>query len=152
MDPYSVLGVSQSASLEEIRRAFRKLAARYHPDRNPDNKVAERIYKDVSAAYELLTNPRKQGPSHSPGPAPASVHPFMPPFVRGGRKKKGPRRGYMPPRSPGAPARPEIKPGASYTVRPDDVKLGGVPLKDLPPWMPRAKMFGKDPLDRGGPS
>lgn len=150
MDPYSILGVSQSASLEEIRRAFRKLAAKYHPDRNPNNKAAEVIYKDVSAAYDLLTNPRKQGPSHTPAPAPTMVHPFVPPFVRGGRKKRGARRGYMPPRPPGAA--PKIKPGSSYTVRPADVKLGSVPLKDLPPWMPRATMFGQDPLDRGKPS
>jgi len=71
-------------------------------------------------------------------------------FARG-RKKRGARRGYMPDRGQAGP-RPEVQPGATYTVRPDDVKLGSVPLKDLPPWMPRATMFGQDPLDRGGPS
>lgn len=53
----------------------------------------------------------------------------------------------MPPR-PGP--RPPIKPGDVYSV-PPEVKLGQVPLKDLPPWMPRATFFGSDPLDRGGP-
>lgn len=151
MDPHSILGVSQSASLGEIRRAFRKLAAKYHPDRNPNNKAAEVIYKNASAAYDLLTNPRKQGPSHTQGPSKQAPPTEVPVVVRGGRKKRGARRGYMSPR-PGGP-RPEIKPGSSYTVRSGDVKLGSVPLKDLPRWMPRAPMFGRqDPLDRGGPS
>lgn len=145
MDPYSLLGLSQSATPEEIRRAFRKLAAKYHPDRNPNNKVAEKIYKEASAAYELLTNPRKHGPSHTSETPRTAPPPIVPVFGRGGRKKRGARRGYMPPRAQAGP-QPTIKPGDQYTV-PPDVKLGSVSLKDLPPWMPRAPLF--DPLDRG---
>lgn len=162
MDPYSVLGVSQSATPEEIRRVFRKLSLKYHPDRNPNDSNAEAIYKEVSKAYDLLTNPGKQGSFHSqpaprPRPQPAPP-PIVPVVVRGGRKKAGGRRGYMP---PGHQPRPKsVKPGAQYTVPPTiqpgsqysvppDVKLGSVPLKDLPPWMPRATFFGHDPLDRG---
>lgn len=147
MDPYSVLGVSQSASPEEIRRAFRKLAAKYHPDRTPGDAKSEKIFKDVSKAYDLLTNPGKQGPSHSRPPPPPPPPPIVPVVIRGGRKKCGPQRGYMPPR----PSRPPIKPGDVYNV-PPEVKLGSVPLKDLPPWMPRATFFGVDPLDRGASS
>ncbi len=155
MDPWSVLGVPQSATPEEIRRAFRKIAAKYHPDRNPNNKAAEKIYKEASAAYELLTNPRKQPRDHQQTPPPPGPQPYHGAYAfRPTRKKRGARRGYMPER-PGAPPRPAPppKPGSSYTVRPNDVKLGSsVPLKDLPPWMPRAPLFGQDPLDRGGPS
>jgi DnaJ-class molecular chaperone len=53
-NPYTVLGVQPSASDEEIRAAFRKLAKRYHPDRNPDDKSAEEKFKELSAAFEIL--------------------------------------------------------------------------------------------------
>lgn len=53
-DYYSVLGISKSASADEIKKAFRKLAVKYHPDRNPDNKPAEEKFKEISEAYEVL--------------------------------------------------------------------------------------------------
>lgn len=56
-DPYKTLGVSKSASDEEIKKAYKKLAIKYHPDRNPDNPSAEEQFKEVSSAYSLLTNP-----------------------------------------------------------------------------------------------
>ncbi len=59
-DYYSVLGVQKSASPDEIKKAFRKLAVKYHPDRNPDNKVAEEKFKEISEAYEVLGDKDKR--------------------------------------------------------------------------------------------
>ena len=49
-DPYETLGVSRSAAVEEIKTSYRKLAMKYHPDRNPDNPEAEVMFKQVSEA------------------------------------------------------------------------------------------------------
>ncbi len=59
-DPYEVLGLSRTASDEEIKKAYRKLAARHHPDRNPGDKAAEATFKEVSAAYETLSDADKR--------------------------------------------------------------------------------------------
>jgi curved DNA-binding protein len=59
-DYYSILGVTKSASAEEIKKAFRKLAVKYHPDRNPDNKQAEDRFKEISEAYEVLSDTEKR--------------------------------------------------------------------------------------------
>lgn len=56
-DYYKTLGISKSASQEEIKKAYRKLAAKYHPDVNPGNQEAEKKFKEVSEAYEVLKNP-----------------------------------------------------------------------------------------------
>ena len=53
-DPYSVLGVGRNASDVEIKRAFRKKARQFHPDRNPDDASAEAKFKEVQAAYESI--------------------------------------------------------------------------------------------------
>src|SRR3954465_4968140 len=59
-DFYEILGVAKSASEEEIKKSYRKLAMKYHPDRNPDSKEAEEKFKEVKEAYEMLTNPEKR--------------------------------------------------------------------------------------------
>lgn len=59
-DPYSTLGVSRDASQDDIRRAYRKLAKKHHPDLNPGNAKAEERFKSVSAANELLSNVAKR--------------------------------------------------------------------------------------------
>jgi DnaJ-class molecular chaperone len=59
-DPYQVLGVSRNASQEEIKQAYRKLAKKLHPDLNPGNKKVEQQFKEVSAAYDLLSDPEKR--------------------------------------------------------------------------------------------
>ncbi len=59
-DYYKVLGVKRSASQEEIKRAYRKLAKRYHPDRNPDDPSAEQKFKEVQQAYQVLSHPDKR--------------------------------------------------------------------------------------------
>jgi DnaJ-class molecular chaperone len=59
-DPYQTLGLSKTATDEDIRRAYRMLAKEHHPDLNPGNKEAEARFKDISAAYALLSDPEKR--------------------------------------------------------------------------------------------
>ncbi|MDE7120258.1 MAG: molecular chaperone DnaJ [Muribaculaceae bacterium] len=71
-DYYEVLGVSKSATADEIKKAYRKLAIKYHPDKNPDDKVAEEKFKEAAEAYEVLSNDEKRAKydqfGHNMGP------------------------------------------------------------------------------------
>jgi molecular chaperone DnaJ len=59
-DYYDVLGVAKTADAKEIKKAYRKLALKHHPDRNPDDKAAETAFKEAAEAYEVLSNPEKK--------------------------------------------------------------------------------------------
>lgn len=59
-DPYTVLGVTRAASEDELKRAYRRLAKKLHPDLNPGKSAVEQQFKEVTAAYELLSDPQKR--------------------------------------------------------------------------------------------
>jgi molecular chaperone DnaJ len=59
-DYYEILGLAKNASEEDIKKAYRKLAIKYHPDKNPDDKQAEEKFKEAAEAYEVLSNPEKR--------------------------------------------------------------------------------------------
>src|SRR3954469_5958472 len=76
-DPYKILGVDKKAPQDEIKKAYRKLARQYHPDRNPDDASAESRFKEISAAYDVLGDPdkRKEYDRHGANPF-AGANPF----------------------------------------------------------------------------
>ena len=90
-DPYSVLGVSKSADEKAIRDAYRQLAKKYHPDRNPDDKQAEEKFKAASAAFEILGDKSKRA-KYDRGEIDADGNPRGP-FAGGGGWQGGARRG-----------------------------------------------------------
>ena len=73
MDFYSILGVPQQASTDDIKRAYRRLARRYHPGVNPGDRAAEEMFERIVEAYETLVDPgrRRQYDMAGPGGSPA---------------------------------------------------------------------------------
>jgi len=59
-NPYMILGVKENATTSEIRKAFRELAKKYHPDTNPNNPKAEDIFREINGAYEILSDEVKR--------------------------------------------------------------------------------------------
>ena len=59
-DYYEVLGVNRDASEDDIKKSYRKLAMKFHPDRNPDDKGSEEKFKEAKEAYEILTDAKKR--------------------------------------------------------------------------------------------
>ncbi|MBC7921916.1 MAG: DnaJ domain-containing protein [Ferruginibacter sp.] len=96
-DHYQILGVSQTASKEEVKTAFKKLALTLHPDRNPNNPEAEERFKQVSAAYQVLSHDEKRAVYDlkqyyttlppPPEPTDAREDQRVPPPVRGRRRR-----------------------------------------------------------------
>lgn len=68
MDPYKILEIAPGASKDEVKKAFKKLALKYHPDRNQGNAEAEEKFKEINQAYQMLTddNPKPSGASYNP--------------------------------------------------------------------------------------
>ncbi len=60
MEYYEILGLSKGASAQEVKKSYRKLALKYHPDKNPDDKAAEEKFKEISEAYAVLSDPEKK--------------------------------------------------------------------------------------------
>jgi molecular chaperone DnaJ len=111
-DAYEILGVPKDVSEADLKKAYRKLARKYHPDVNPDDQEAERKFKDISAAYDILSNPEKRAEYDQMGSAayystPGAAHDYEEAFTsrgyadifrdlfggRGGQAYAGSRRG-----------------------------------------------------------
>ncbi|MDO9476878.1 MAG: DnaJ domain-containing protein, partial [Pseudohongiella sp.] len=59
-DYYEVLGVPRDATEADLKKAYRRVAMKHHPDRNPDNKESEELFKEANEAFEVLSNPEKK--------------------------------------------------------------------------------------------
>lgn len=82
-DYYEVLGVERTVEIDEIKRAYRRMAIKYHPDKNPGDKAAEEKFKEVGEAYEALSDPQKRAAYDQYG------HAAFDPRMRGGGRASG---------------------------------------------------------------
>ena len=87
-DYYELLGVAKAASAEEIKKSYRQLALKYHPDRNPDDKPAEEKFKEIGEAYDVLGDAEKRAAYDRYGHAA---------FTAGGAAAGGGRGGFHDP-------------------------------------------------------
>jgi DnaJ-class molecular chaperone len=129
-DPYEVLGVSKSATAEEINKAYRKLSKKYHPDRNPGDKEADAKYKEVQSAHDILGDPQKKaqfdqfGFAGPQGGFPGSAGGGFPGGFQGG----------FPGGFPGAAGGAQVDPEAAqqlFDLLGGGLSGGGVDLNDL---------------------
>lgn len=89
-DYYSILGVTKQASADEVKKAYRKLALKYHPDRNKGDKVSEDKFKEVTKAYEVLSDPQKKQTYDQFGEAAFDPSASSGPFGQGFGGQQGP--------------------------------------------------------------
>jgi len=127
-DLYEIFGVQPNASEERIRQAFKEQALKFHPDRNPDDPIAERKYREISEAYRILMDPQmraaydrwrsgRPAPAAPPRPPPATMYPVpvpQPPEEAAPQRPGGPRV-PTPPASM-VPAAPPRAPGPWETM------------------------------------
>ena len=91
MNPYSVLGVARDADADTIKKAFRKLAKEHHPDRNEGSAEAERTFKEINRAFEVLSDPKKRAEFDQFGPR--SLEPGFDPAAHAWQARGGAPRG-----------------------------------------------------------
>jgi len=87
-NPYEILGVTRESSPDEIKKSYRKLALKYHPDKNPDDAEALEKFKEISAAYEIVSDPIKRREYDNPSPFGAGFNPFGAGFNPFGNMKR----------------------------------------------------------------